>query len=115
MGKRTQLGKILEFIYRTDLIRKLPEINDESFFYDVIIRLANDFEWDVELAVKFMEQVYQDWDIDPTTRSFNEDKFLEEFTSGILDSTNSDSTSLRNLLGFNSNDTEAVNTHEPSI
>ena len=115
MRESTQLGKILEFVYRADIVRKLPAINDESFLYDAIMRLAHDFDWDVDLAVKFMEQVYQDWDIDPTIRAFNEEEFFEEFTGGVLGSTNSSPETLQKLLGFSTNYKKTNELNEPSL
>lgn len=68
MSSSVDLGKLIEYLYRADLYNKVRNtkiINDrEDSFIVPILRLALEFNWDVEKAIEFQKYIYDSMLVD---------------------------------------------------
>ena len=83
MTDTTQLGKIIAFLYKTDMVKNLKKLDGTDLFGGTefltlaIAELETTYNWDVDLAVEAYTGVFELYRIKVIPREFDEADFIE--------------------------------------
>lgn len=87
MNSTTHLGKIIEFLHKTQLIEKVKSTEQGTLFVtEALSHLALNHNWDVDAAINMYKTIFEDetLEMDATIYDFDFKIFLEYVEANVV-------------------------------